>query len=258
MALIAIPARHGSTRFPGKALAELEGRTVIQRVAAAMLRVGGADVVVVTDHPEIGRSAREVGASAFVSPRPAASGSDRIRHFLDDTGEPWPDLLVNVQGDEPLLEPEAVRRLLDALRADERIAVVTLLRGVPTPEEARDPDVVKGALRPGGRMDDFARLPLEDDEAIESPEDLACARRRRWLVHVGVYGFRARAFRAFTDLPPSARERSESLEQLRMLEAGLPIHGIVFPTRSIGIDTPGDLERARARLRGRDGAEQIA
>lgn len=252
-ALIAIPARLSSTRLPGKALLELEGRTLIQRVAANMRGVPGAEVVVVTDDERIAHSAGEVGAATFLSRRAAASGSDRIRHYLDDAGRPWPALVVNVQGDEPLLEAEAVAVLIERLRVDPAVRVATLLRGAPTLEEARDPTVVKGALHSDGRLEDFARLPLAEPEPVALEADLACARRRRWLVHVGAYAFRAAAFRAFTDLPPSPRERREALEQLRLLEAGIPIHGVVFPTRARGVDTPEDLARVREVLRGRPG-----
>jgi 3-deoxy-manno-octulosonate cytidylyltransferase (CMP-KDO synthetase) len=214
-----------------------------------MLRVPHAQVVVVTDDERIAGVVEEVGARAFVSFRPAASGSDRIRNFLNEMGDLWPALLVNVQGDEPLLEPEAVGALVELLARDESIRVATLLRGAPAVEEAGNPDVVKAALLPDGRIEDFARLPLEDLDPVDSEEDLACARRRRWLVHVGVYAFRSEAFRAFTDLPPSQRETKEGLEQLRMIENGIPIHGLVYPSRSIAVDTAADVERVREILR---------
>ncbi len=218
-----------------------------------MLCVPAADVVVLTDEPRIARSAAETGAATFLSARPAASGSDRIRHYLEDAGRGWPAVVVNVQGDEPLLEPEAVTTLIARLASDPRVSVATLLRGAPAPDEWADPHVVKAALLPSGRIEDFARLPLEDDPPVATAEDLACARRRRWLVHVGAYAFRADAFRAFSDLPPSPRERREGLEQLRMLEAGIPVHGVTFPTRSVGVDTPADLERVRELLRATGG-----
>lgn len=217
-------------------------------VAAAMLRIPRVEVVVVTDDAAIAQAARAVGAGAWLSRRSAESGSDRIRHYLDDSGRDWPEVLANVQGDEPLLEPEAVEALLDRLRSDSAIWAATLLRGEPTETERGDPNVVKAALLPDGRIADFARLPVEDDPPVASEDDLACARRHRWLVHVGVYAFRAGAFHAFTDLPPSPRELREHLEQLRMVEAGATIHGVIFPTNSFGIDTPEDLERAEQRL----------
>jgi CMP-2-keto-3-deoxyoctulosonic acid synthetase len=223
--------------------------TLIQRVAANMLRVRGAEVVVVTDDPRIACSAEEVGAATFLSRRAAASGSDRIRHYLDDSGRPWPALLVNVQGDEPLLEPEAVEALLVLLRSRPGVRVATLLRPVAHPGEIVNPDVVKGSLLPHGGIEDFARLPLEEAAPAASEEDLECPRRHRWHVHVGVYAFRSEAFRAFTGLPPSRREERERLEQLRMLENGIAIHALVLPTRALAVDTAPDLERAREALR---------
>ncbi|HEY7460575.1 MAG TPA: 3-deoxy-manno-octulosonate cytidylyltransferase [Gemmatimonadota bacterium] len=252
-ALIAIPARFGSTRLPGKALLDLEGRTLVQRVAANMLAVPGAEVVVVTDDERIARSAEAVGARAFVSRRAAESGSDRIRHYLDDARPAWPEILVNVQGDEPLLEPEVVTALIARVAGDRHVRVATCLRALDA-DEASDPHVVKGALLPTGVVEDFARLPAEDGDPARTEADLACPRRHRWLAHVGAYAFRAEAFRAFTDLPPSPRERSERLEQLRMLENGIAVHGVAIEGRPIALDTPVDAERVRAILRAALGA----
>ncbi len=227
---------------------DIEGRTLIQRVTANMLAVPGAQVVVVTDDERIARSADEVGARAAYSRRPAESGSDRIRHYLEDSGRSWPEILVNVQGDEPLLEPGAVGALIARLRSDARVRVATLLRALE-PEEVADPEVVKAALLPTGRIEDFARLPAEDAAPVESAADLECARRYRWLAHVGAYAFRGDVFRAFTDLSPSTREKKERLEQLRLLENGIPLHGITIEGRPIAVDNPADAERVRAVLR---------
>ncbi|MBA2566012.1 MAG: 3-deoxy-manno-octulosonate cytidylyltransferase [Gemmatimonadetes bacterium] len=247
-ALIVIPARRTSRRLPEKPLLDLHGRTMIQRVAEAMREVPGAVVVVVTDDARVARSAAEVGVETFVSTRRAESGSDRIRHFLDDSGRAWPELLVNVQGDEPLLEGEVVAALLRRMRDDPLVRVATPLRGLRGVAEVSDPNVVKASLLPGGRIEDFTRLPLEEATPAGGPDDLACARRHRWLVHVGVYAFRGEAFRAFTDLPPSPRERAEHLEQLRMLENDIPVHGVTVCTRSLAVDTPRDADRVRAAL----------
>jgi 3-deoxy-manno-octulosonate cytidylyltransferase (CMP-KDO synthetase) len=223
---------------------------MIRRVLENARSVPGAEVVVVTDDQRIARAAREAGADAFLSRRPAASGSDRIRHYLDDEARTWPDLLVNLQADEPLLEARDVAALLELLRRDSRIAVATLLRALE-PEEASVPDVVKAALLPEGLVEDFARLPAEDTAPVTAEADLTCPRRHRWLAHVGVYAFRAEAFRAFTDLPPSPRERRERLEQLRMIENGIAVHGATTAHRPIAVDTPADAERVRAVLRAR-------
>lgn len=227
---------------------------MIAHVVANMLRVPDAEVVVVTDEERIACAAREAGAEAFVSDREAASGSDRIRNWLEDSGRDWPARIVNVQADEPLLEPEAVGELLALLDSRPDVRVTTLLSREPTAVERADPNIVKAALLPDGRIEDFARLPLEDDAPVETAADLSCPQRHRWLVHVGVYAFRGDAFGAFTDLPPSTRERRERLEQLRVLDAGIPMHGVVFETQSLGVDTPADLERARRRLAARSSA----
>jgi 3-deoxy-manno-octulosonate cytidylyltransferase (CMP-KDO synthetase) len=245
--LVAIPARLASTRLPSKPLLDLGGRPMIARVARNALGVEGARVVVVTDDARVAEASRTAGARAHVSRTPAASGSDRIRRFLDETGAPWPDVVVNLQGDEPLLEPDVLRALLARLREEPGAEVATPLRALRQGEEA-DPHVVKAALRPDGTIEDFARLPLEDLPPVTDEEELRCAQGRRWHAHVGVYAFRAAAFRAFTDLAPSPREERESLEQLRMLENGIPIHGVVVETSAVSVDTPEDAERVRRVL----------
>lgn len=220
---------------------------MIARVARNALRVGGVRVVVVTDDPTVAAAARGVGADAHLSVVPVASGSDRIRRFLDEAGRAWPGVVVNLQGDEPLLEPHVVEALL-ARVGEPGVRVATPLRALRG-GEASDPDVVKAALRPDGVIEDFARLPLEDLPPVTDEEELRCAQGRRWHAHVGVYAFRAEAFRAFTDRPPSPREQRERLEQLRMLENGIPVHGVVVETSAVSVDTPEDAERVRRILR---------
>lgn len=246
--LVAIPARLASTRLPSKPLLDLGGQPMIARVAQNAL-LAGASVVVVTDDRRVAEAARRAGAEAHVSDAPAATGSDRVRRFLDEAGDPWPDVVVNLQGDEPLLGPHVLQALLARLRDDPGARVATPLRALREGEEA-DPHVVKAALRPDGTIEDFARLPLEDLPPVTDEEELRCAQGRRWHAHVGVYAFRAEAFRAFTDLPPSPREERERLEQLRMLENGIAIHGVVVETAAVSVDTPEDAELVRRLLRG--------
>jgi 3-deoxy-manno-octulosonate cytidylyltransferase (CMP-KDO synthetase) len=233
--LAAIPARWGARRFPGKLLAPLGGRPVIAWVVEAARAAGTVDLVaVVTDHAEIGRAAEAAGARAVVLDRPAESGSDRIAHLLEaDPEAARATVVVNVQGDEPLLEPAAIDaavRTLEAPGAD----VATLVRPLRPGEDPSDPDLVKVAVADDGRALWFSRAPIPHGDP-------------RWI-HVGLYAYRRAAFDAFAAAPPTRLERIERLEQLRLLELGRTLRCAEFATRSIGIDSPADLARAEAAL----------
>ena len=237
--LAAIPARHGSTRFPGKPLAEIDGRPMIARVAEAAGAARTVDaVVVVTDTEAIGRAGEAGGARSVVIDRPAASGTDRIAHLLEaDPDAARAEVIVNVQGDEPLIEPEAIDAAVDALERAPRADVATLVRPARGGEDPADPNLVKVAVTASGRALYFSRSPI--------PHSAPNA------IHVGLYAFRRAAFDRFVSLDPTPLERTERLEQLRALEDGMTIHCVVFETESIGVDTPEDLGRVESILRSR-------
>jgi 3-deoxy-manno-octulosonate cytidylyltransferase (CMP-KDO synthetase) len=246
--LVAIPARHGSTRFPGKPLVAILGRPMIAWVVDAARSARRVDdVAVITDREEIARAAREAGARAVVSEREAASGSDRIAHLLDlDQRARRAAVVVNLQGDEPALEPEAIDRAIGLLD-DERFDVATLVRKPRAGERIDDPDLVKAVLSADGRALDFSRLPAAggapDAGSDEGP----------WI-HVGIYAFRRPAFDRFAAAPPAPRERAERLEQIRALELGLTIGCAAVRTGSVGVDAPDDVPRAERALRRLDAA----
>lgn len=237
--LVAIPARHGSTRFPGKPLTPILGRPMIAWVVDAARGARRVDdVAVITDREEIAAAARRAGARAVVSDREAATGSDRIAHLLDlDEEAGRADVVVNLQGDEPALEPEAIDRavgLLDGKRFD----VATLVREPRAGERIDDPDLVKAVLAADGRALDFSRLPVRTGTPDGDP----------WI-HVGIYAYRRPAFDRFVAAPPSPRERAERLEQLRVLALGLVIGCAIVRTESVGVDSPDDVPRAETALR---------
>lgn len=236
MILGAIPARWGSTRFPGKALAEIAGRPLVAWVADSALRAASLDaVVVVTDDERIARAAEAAGARAVVIRREAASGSDRIAQLLATDPEcAATRIVVNVQGDEPLLEPDSIDAAVAALRDDPSADLATLCRPLRAGERASDPDLVKVAVAGTGHALYFSRAEIPHGG--------------RSLVHVGLYAFRREAFDRFAATPPSGLERAERLEQLRALEIGLRIRVVPSDSRSIGVDTPADVERVAAIL----------
>jgi 3-deoxy-manno-octulosonate cytidylyltransferase (CMP-KDO synthetase) len=236
MILGAIPARWGSTRFPGKALAEIAGRPLIGWVVEAARAARTLDaVVVVTDHEEIARAAEAAGARAVVIAREAASGTDRIARLLA-LDEPCASarIVVNVQGDEPLLEPDAIDAAVSALEREPDADIATLARPIRPGERAEDPGIVKVAVTQSGRALYFSRAAIPHAAAAR--------------IHIGLYAFRRNAFDRFVTAAPTELEHAERLEQLRALELGLSIRVVPFDSRSIGVDVPEDLERVEAAL----------
>ena len=236
--LAAIPARYGATRFPGKPLAAILGRPMIAWVVdAARAAREVDDVAVVTDRVEIARAAEAAGARAVVSDRPAASGSDRIAHLLAaDPIAGRAAVVVNVQGDEPLLEPAAIDAAVAELAGDAGFDIATLVRPLRASERADDTDLVKAAVGGNRRALYFSRAPI--------PEGGDCR------IHIGLYAYRRDAFDRFVAAPPTALEKTERLEQLRAIELGLAIGCVDFDSRSIAVDAPDDIARVEAVLRG--------
>jgi 3-deoxy-manno-octulosonate cytidylyltransferase (CMP-KDO synthetase) len=232
----AIPARWGSTRFPGKALAEIDGVPLVARVVRAALGAQTLDaVVVVTDHEGIALAAEAAGGRAVVIEREAASGTDRIAQLLAaDRACGEARIVVNVQGDEPLLEPAAIDAAVEALERDPEADVATLARPPRPGESLDDPDIVKVRVDGDGRAVDFSR------EALPGPGEP--------LVHIGLYAYRRAAIDRFVAASATARERAERLEQLRALELGLAIAVVPFDSASIGVDTPEDVARVERAL----------
>ncbi|HTN51802.1 MAG TPA: 3-deoxy-manno-octulosonate cytidylyltransferase [Anaeromyxobacter sp.] len=236
-AAVIIPARYGATRFPGKPLAELAGKPLIAHVVERARRARGVEVVAVaTDDDRIATAARVAGAEPILT-GPAATGTDRVAEAARRLA-PRPEIVVNLQGDEPLIEPEAIEALLAAMAGD-GVVMATLARPLE-PEELSRTQVVKVVTDLAGDALYFSRAPVPHRRAGgQSP--LARA-------HVGIYGFTAGFLERFTALPPGRLEGEEALEQLRALEHGFKIRVADTGYRGFGIDTPEDLERARALL----------
>lgn len=237
-AFVIIPARYGATRFPGKPLALLAGKPLVCHVAERARRARGVSrVAVATDDERIAAAARGCGAEAVMT-GPAASGTDRVAEAARGMGAA--DVVVNLQGDEPLVEPEAIEALLAAME-DGAVEMATLSRPLEAGELSR-PHVVKVVTRENGDALYFSRAAIPHRrQGGESP--LARA-------HVGIYAFRAAFLQEFARLPQGRLEREESLEQLRALEHGHGIRVVETGYRGFGVDTPEDLERAHALLAG--------
>lgn len=241
---IVIPARIGSTRLPGKPLLDIAGLPMIVRVARQAAYSGAQAVIVATDDDAIRRAVTEAGCRAVMTRRSHVSGSDRVAEVA--AMERWTDatIVINVQGDEPLLPPEPVGQLADAMAADPAIDVATLCEPIDDEEAAADPGSVKVVRDAGNDALYFSRWPIP---AFRS--DASRASAGRWLRHIGIYGYRVGALRRFVALAPGSLELAEGLEQLRLLENGIPIR-VLDACRPVpkGVDTPEDLERVRRLL----------
>jgi 3-deoxy-D-manno-octulosonate cytidylyltransferase len=249
-ALAVIPARYASTRFPGKALALFGGRPLVEHVWRRALRIRGCDrVVIATDDERIAAAARGFGAEVCMTSQAHLSGTDRIGEVVGAMASP-PELILNLQGDEPLFRPEAVERLLAALRADPD-AIWTLADPIGDEEEYRRASVVKVVCAGDGRALYFSRSPiphLRPGSVLSGPP--ALPGEGAWtgpLRHVGVYGYSRDVLARFLALPAGRLERAEGLEQLRACEAGIPVKVLLGAWPDAGVDTPDDLERLRAR-----------
>lgn len=235
--LVVIPARHGSTRFPGKVLAKLGARRIIEWCyrAAQLARVG--PVIIATEDRRVALAAGEFGGKAVLTSPRCLSGTDRVHEAARRYKTPF---VISLQGDQPLIRPVTIRRVAALLRGNPKADIATAV--IPLTEQRRlhDPNVVKAVLGRGGRCLYFSRSAIPYSRNGGSP-----ARYE----HLGIYGFRRRALERFVRLPASPLEKSESLEQLRALEDGLALYAAVVSDLGAAIDTPQDLRRV-ARLLG--------
>ena len=239
-AIAVIPARYASTRLPGKPLLDICGKPLIQHVWETVSRARGLDeVVVATDDARIAHADQAYGGKVCMTSQDCRSGSDRVREVAASLAA---DVYVNVQGDEPLLEASAIERLRDVFTEDASVQVATLCSRI-SEEQARSPHQVKVIRDHAGNALYFSRAPLPFvRDSGESTE---------FLGHVGIYAYRADALRGFASLPFSPLEQAEKLEQLRFLQAGIPVRVLEVPPMGAGVDTPEDLERVCAVVRKR-------
>ena len=258
---VVIPARFASTRLPGKPLADIGGAPMIARVAARAARSGAERVVVATDDRRVLEALAMLASPTLASPTRVegamtdsahASGSDRAMEVVER--EAWPDehVVVNVQGDEPLIPPAVIDQVAALLEADPSREVATLSEPLETLEDVFDENVVKVVVSRGGRALYFSRAPVPYARGrFGAGRGPLPPEWGRWRRHVGIYAYRVRALRRFVALPRGAFEATESLEQLRFLENDIDIRvaEAVAPVPG-GVDTPADLERVRAALAG--------
>jgi 3-deoxy-manno-octulosonate cytidylyltransferase (CMP-KDO synthetase) len=246
---VVIPARLASTRLPGKVLAAIAGKPMVVHVAERARESGARRVLVATDDAQVERAVAAHGFEALMTAGSHATGTDRIAEVAERLGFAADEIVVNVQGDEPLVEPGLVRAVAELLAATPEAAIATACHPIRDAAELFNPNVVKVVLDHAGFARYFSRAPVpwaRDAFAASTgaiPQGLPCHR------HIGVYAYRAEFLRAYPKLAQSPLERFEALEQLRALWHGYAIavavrHDAPLP----GVDTAEDLERIRARF----------
>jgi 3-deoxy-manno-octulosonate cytidylyltransferase (CMP-KDO synthetase) len=239
-----IPARWNSTRFPGKPLHLVAGKPLLRRVLERCRRAKNLDsLIIATDDMRIARAAFDWGAEVSLTSARHRSGTDRVAEVARKAKEFAH--VINIQGDEPLVDPRLIDKLVERLRSNRKIEMVTAAHPFENPAEASSPHQVKVAVDLSGRALYFSRA------AIPFPRNLSGT---KYLRHQGIYGFRRETLLQFVKWKPTPLERSESLEQLRALENGVSVHVLVIAKGSPGVDTPEDanaLEQKIARVKRR-------
>jgi len=246
MQLIAlIPARFGSTRFPGKPLALIAGKPLIQRVYEQARQVQELDgLYVATDDERIFACVESFGGQAIMTRADHPSGSDRLAEAARLLELAPEDIVVNIQGDQPLFPVDLIGQLAAPLKQDPEAVMVTPARKITDPKIAADPNVVKVVFDHRHRALYFSRSPLPCwRDALEAPY---------FYRHLGLYAYRVGFLQEFVHLPPGRWEEAEKLEQLRALEHGYPIHIVETEGDTLEVDTPADLARAEAYFRNRE------
>lgn len=247
---VVIPARYGASRLPGKPLRRLAGRPLVEHVHRVALASGAEQVVIATDDARIVEAAEGFGAEVCSTSPEHASGTDRLAEVVERLAWPERAIVVNLQGDEPLLPPALLARVAGTLDAHPRAGMATLCAAIHDVDELFDPNVVK-LVRDGiGAALYFSRAPIPwARDAFAAGRPAALPEAGRWWRHVGVYAYRVETLRAYPRLPASPLETTEMLEQLRALAAGIRIQ--VLETDQVppaGVDTEADLARVERHL----------
>ena len=244
---IVIPARHASTRLPAKPLADIGGKPMIVRVLDRVRAAGAAEVWVATDHAEVRAAVEAAGGSVVMTRADHPSGTDRLAEVAQALGWQDEDIVVNVQGDEPLIDPAVVSQVAQALALDAEAAIATAAHPLGDAAEAFNPNVVKVVCDVAQHALYFSRAPIPWARDAWSQARDALPPGLPILRHVGLYAYRVGFLRRYAGLAPSPLEQWEALEQLRALWHGFRIRVLELEQApAAGVDTFEDLERVRA------------
>ncbi|MCL2144925.1 MAG: 3-deoxy-manno-octulosonate cytidylyltransferase [Endomicrobia bacterium] len=237
---VIIPSRYASTRFPGKPLALIKGKPLIRHVAERVGKCKNIDyIAVATDDKRIYDTVKSLGYNVFMTPKSCKSGTDRLafaaKKYLKSYG-----IFINVQGDEPLIEPSLIDSIADELKNNKKSEYVTAAFPIKKEEDIKNPNIVKVIFDKDGYALYFSRAAV--------PYNRDNAKNIKYFKHMGIYGYKRDFLINFAGSKPSMLEKTESLEQLRALENGKKIKIIISCRDSIGVDTPEDVLKAERFL----------
>ncbi len=247
--IVVIPARFASTRLPGKPLLDIAGKPMIEHVWLQALKSDAREVIIATDHADIQQAALAFGAKVCMTSSAHESGTDRLQEVVTNMGLDAEQVIVNVQGDEPLIPPAVINQVA-GLMADAQTAMATLYETIDSPEQLFDPNVVKLVSNAHQQALYFSRAPIpwvRDAFAQGQPKTLP--EGVDFKRHIGIYAYRAALLNQFVSWPLAALEEQEKLEQLRVLTQGVNI-AVAQAIENIpaGVDTEADLSLVRALL----------
>ncbi len=234
--LIVIPARFHSTRFPGKVLAPLGDKSVLEWCWANAVEAGVGPVLIATEDEKVVIAAKQFGAEAVLTSPNCVSGSDRVFEASKNTDFPF---VINIQADQPFLTAETIRSVAQILKNNPKADLSTAVIALTDPLRLKNPNVVKAVLAQDNHCLYFSRSPIP----------FARNGKPDYFEHLGIYGFRKESLKKFIDLKPAPIEMAESLEQLRALDAGMTIYASLTSEIPCSIDTPEDLEEAKQILK---------
>lgn len=237
-----IPARYDSARFKGKVLADLKGKPLIQHVYERAKRSAILDdLIVAADDQRVVEAVENFGGKVILTSKEHISGTDRLREIVSLIEA---RIIINIQGDEPLIHPSMIDSLAQCLLADTTISMATLIKRLDNQDEVNDPNVVKVVVDKAGYALYFSRSPIPylRESTGKFPRDII------FYKHIGLYAYTRDFLFTFTKTLPTALEKAEKLEQLRVLENGYRIKTIETKFDTIGVDTPEDLEKVKEKL----------
>lgn len=246
--VVIIPARYASTRLPGKPLVDINGKPMVVHVLERARESGAERIIVATDNEEVREAVQAVGGEVCMTRADHQSGTERLAEVVEKCGFSDETVIVNVQGDEPMIPPAIIRQVADNLAARRDVGMATLAVPIESAEEAFNPNAVKVVMDAQGYALYFSRatIPWDRDRFAASRETIGDS----FLRHIGIYGYRACFIRRYVSWQTSPLEQIEMLEQLRVLWYGEKIHvDVASVVPGTGVDTPEDLERVRQAMR---------
>ncbi|HED15437.1 MAG TPA: 3-deoxy-manno-octulosonate cytidylyltransferase [Gammaproteobacteria bacterium] len=244
---VVIPSRYDSSRLPGKPLVDIRGRTMIEHVYRQAEKSGASEIVIATDDHRVQQVAEAFGATVEMTHANHASGTDRIAEVVARRAWDKDTIIVNLQGDEPLIPPTLIHEVAAALQTHQQASVATLATPIHKKKDIFDPHIVKVVMNSAGYALYFSRAAIPWDRDCFSDQGNTEPPAHEYYRHLGLYAYRAAMLQKITSEQPCVLERAEQLEQLRVLWHGDAIHvTVIDEPPGHGIDTPEDLERVRA------------